>query len=43
VIDVLGNKEVYPAASQLRTQLKGLLILQIETEQGKVIEKVVVE
>jgi len=43
VIDVLGNKEVHPAAAKIQTLLKGLLILQIETEQGKVIEKVVVE
>nr|WP_281169289.1 serine hydrolase [Sporocytophaga myxococcoides] len=43
VTDVLGNKESHKAGDKIQTQLKGLLILHVETEQGKVTQKVIVE
>ncbi|MBO9700612.1 MAG: serine hydrolase [Sporocytophaga sp.] len=43
VSDMLGNRETYKAVERIQTQLKGMLILQIETENGKVTQKVIVE
>lgn len=43
VSDMLGNKETHNAVDRIQTQLKGMLILHIETEQGKVTQKVIVE
>lgn len=43
VIDAQGHTERHNATAELRTGLKGLLILKIDTEQGTVTEKIVVE
>lgn len=43
VSDMLGNKETHNAVDRIQTQLKGMLILHIETEQGNVTQKVIVE
>lgn len=43
VTDVLGNRESHKAGDKIQTQLKGILILHLETEQGKVTQKVIVE
>jgi CubicO group peptidase (beta-lactamase class C family) len=43
VTDMLGNKETHKAVDRIQTQLKGMLLLLIETESGQVTQKIIVE